>query len=465
MINYTERLSALMQDVIARVEPLAFIRMPEIIVFARQGRADAAGAFATCHSLNMPTSDPGYYFWRDRASGRLTRRSEWFVTTTPEVYVGSTRIKYLISFALPRFCEQSLTGSRKAAHYDGADRWIAKLDTVVHELYHIDPRDTGIRQMERTDGTYSPATHGPLFYSDVARMVKLYLASSPRPEMYDFLRFDFAGLEKKYGVRQRRGNDVPQLSVLSTAVRAAARRSARRSWCAGREAEAVDAAAALHRRRPPRAPLLAGLLADPPRSDEAGSPVASAHPLHPHFPARAGRMDELVPPDGNSDVGRTGRDRREEHEVARRDAAGLDPLAQPVDLAHRARQRHAVLTEDILHEAAAVEAARVRSPVPIRDTSKRERGGAERVAVGDASPWRRTWCSHPSASAGPWERARRCARARTRAGRGEGEQRHRQPAPSDLNVRPRGGHVASIGHAPRPQKARALSRCRLARYA
>jgi hypothetical protein len=199
MINYTERLSALMQDVIARVEPLAFIRMPEIIVFARQGRADAAGAFATCHSLNMPTSDPGYYFWRDRASGRLTRRSEWFVTTTPEVYLGSTRIKYLISFALPRFCEQSLTGSRKAAHYDGADRWIAKLDTVVHELYHIDPRDTGIRQMERTDGTYSPATHGPLFYSDVARMVKLYLASSPRPEMYDFLRFDFAGLEKKYG--------------------------------------------------------------------------------------------------------------------------------------------------------------------------------------------------------------------------------------------------------------------------
>src|SRR5512145_2203754 len=108
MINYTERITRLMQDVVARTPALSFIELREVLVFARFGRPEAEGAFATCHCLTLPESEPGYYFWRDRDTGELTRRSPWFVTKSPTVRVGAKQIKYLISCVLPRFCDQTL---------------------------------------------------------------------------------------------------------------------------------------------------------------------------------------------------------------------------------------------------------------------------------------------------------------------------------------------------------------------
>jgi hypothetical protein len=199
MINYTERIALLMQDVVSRTPALGFIDLREILVFGRFGRPDAEGAFATCHCLTLPETEPGYYFWKDRATGELTRRSEWFVTKTPEVRLGATRIKYLISFVLPRFCEQSLARSWKAELYGEADSWVAKLDTIIHELYHIDPAASGLRQFAHADGTRATRTHGPEFYDDVATMTRDYLASGPDPALHDFLRWDFATLHARYG--------------------------------------------------------------------------------------------------------------------------------------------------------------------------------------------------------------------------------------------------------------------------
>jgi len=199
MMNYTERLTLLMQDVVSRVPALSFIDVSEVLVFARAGRSNAEGAFATCHCLTLPASEPGYYFWRDRTTHALTRRSEWFVTKSPLVTVGSREIKYMISFALPRFCDQSLDRSRKEKFYPCADPWIAKLDTVVHELYHIDPDLAGIRRIEKEDGTYSANCHGHQFFEQVADMVHAYLDSKPSPEVYDFLRHDFATLNSRHG--------------------------------------------------------------------------------------------------------------------------------------------------------------------------------------------------------------------------------------------------------------------------
>jgi hypothetical protein len=198
MINYTESLTSLMQDVVARVPALSFIDIADVLVFARFGRSDAEGAFATCHSLGLPPSEPGYYFWRDRATGRVTRRSEWFVTKSPVVTIGTRRMKYLMSFALPRFCDQSLDRSRKGRFYPGAEPWMAKLDTVVHELYHIDPDYMGIRRLERADGTYSASCHSTRFFEQVADMVQVYLDSRPDPAVYDFLRHDFQALERRH---------------------------------------------------------------------------------------------------------------------------------------------------------------------------------------------------------------------------------------------------------------------------
>lgn len=199
MINYTERLTLLMQDIVSRVPKLSFIDIADVLVFARLGRSDAEGAFATCHCLTLPASEPGYYFWRDRTTGKITRRSEWFVTKSPTVTIGKRRIKYMISFALPRFCDQSLDRSRKERFYPGADPWVAKLDTVIHELYHVDPDLAGIRRIEREDGTYSAHCHGHLFFEQVADMVHTYLDSRPAPSICEFLRDDFSALANKQG--------------------------------------------------------------------------------------------------------------------------------------------------------------------------------------------------------------------------------------------------------------------------
>jgi hypothetical protein len=199
MINYTERVALLMQDIVARTPALSFINLREVLVFARFGRPDAEGAFATCHCLTLPETEPGYYFWRDRDTGQLTRRSEWFVTKTPEVRIGATRIKYLISFVLPRFCEQSLRRSWKGELYTGLAPWVAKLDTIVHELYHIDPAAAGIRQFANSDQTRAPRTHGPEFYDNVGAMTRAYLSSNPDPAAYEFLQWDFAGLQQHFG--------------------------------------------------------------------------------------------------------------------------------------------------------------------------------------------------------------------------------------------------------------------------
>jgi hypothetical protein len=200
LVNYTDRLSLLMKDIVSRVPTLSFIDIADVLVFARAGRSNAEGAFATCHCLSLPPSEPGYYFWRDRRTGEITRRSEWFITRSPVVAIGDRTIKYLISFTLPRFCDQSLDRSRKERFYRRvSDSWIAKLDTVVHELYHIDPDQTGIRRLDRGDGTYSAHCHTPKFFVEVAEMVTAYLDTRPDPAAYDFLKYDFAGLETRYG--------------------------------------------------------------------------------------------------------------------------------------------------------------------------------------------------------------------------------------------------------------------------
>ncbi len=189
----------LMADIVARVPALSFIDLTKVLVFARPGRTGADGAYASCHSLCVPDSEPGYFFWRDRDNGRVTRRTEWFVTRSPRVRVAGQDLQYLVSFAVPRFCDQSLSRSRKAALYPSATpEWLAKLDTVVHELYHMDPNGQGLRVFERPDGTPSPSVHGVRFFEDVAEMVKVYLGTRPDPELFEFLQYDYAGLMARY---------------------------------------------------------------------------------------------------------------------------------------------------------------------------------------------------------------------------------------------------------------------------
>src|SRR6185503_21098405 len=97
------------------------------------------------------------------------------------------------------FCDQSSKSSKKQTHYAGYPAWITKLDTIVHELYHIDPERPGIRRMEKADGTYSANCHGDRFFADVVEMVNQYLHTKPDPAVSDFLHYNFTELTERFG--------------------------------------------------------------------------------------------------------------------------------------------------------------------------------------------------------------------------------------------------------------------------
>ena len=183
----------------SRVPRLSHIDADDLLVFARYGRRGANGPVATCHCISLPPNEPGYYYWRESQSGRITRCTPWFVTRSPRVTLRGRSLSYLISFAIPRFCDQSLAGSKKARLYDGAPEWVAKLDTIVHELYHIDPGLMGIRRIQRRDGCAASASHGRAFLDQVAELVREYLATKPDPATCDFLRYGFSDLETRFG--------------------------------------------------------------------------------------------------------------------------------------------------------------------------------------------------------------------------------------------------------------------------
>jgi hypothetical protein len=199
MIDYTRHVRLLMEDVVARLPALAHVDLQQVLVFARLGRTSAHGAYATCHSLTLPDSEPAYYFWRDRRTGALSRRSEWFTTRSPEVHVGGRRISHLVSIALPRFCDQTLKDTHKERVYGRGKEWVAKLDTIVHELYHVDPHQGGIRLSVKADGSPGAQAHTPQFLRDVQRMVREYVAGRPDPAVWEFLTLDFDGLVKRHG--------------------------------------------------------------------------------------------------------------------------------------------------------------------------------------------------------------------------------------------------------------------------
>ena len=76
---------------------------------------------------------------------------------------------------------------------------MAKLDTIVHELYHIDPTMEGIRKLPSTNGRSTTRTHSPEFFEDVIAMTNAYLGSRPDPELLEFLKHDFDELTSRYG--------------------------------------------------------------------------------------------------------------------------------------------------------------------------------------------------------------------------------------------------------------------------
>ena len=242
MINYTERIALVDGRCRPRTPSLSFIEPPEVLVFGRFGRSDAEGAFATCHCLTLPTSEPGYYFWRDRATGELTRRSEWFVTKSPTVRVGPThdQVSDLVrAAAVLRSVARALAQSRALSGRADVGREARhdRARALSHRSRAVRPPPVSSAPTARD----SARSHGPQFYEDVAAMVKAYLASRPDPGAVEFLRARLRRAER--ALRRRGGDDVQEFSVVSAALHGArASMPVDASRCADRAAQAADAA-------------------------------------------------------------------------------------------------------------------------------------------------------------------------------------------------------------------------------
>lgn len=197
MLHYTDALTRLMSDIVTRVPDLSHVPMDRVLVFARQGRADANGPNATCHCLGLPPTEPGYHFWTDHSTGRMTRRTPWFVSRWPEVSVDGRLMAYMFSIGLPRFAEQP--PARKRHRYYDLPAWVCRLDTVVHELFHVAPGGVGLREMTLADGRPDGRTHPPAFFDAVELLVREYLATEPDPAVLAVVRDDLHTLVARHG--------------------------------------------------------------------------------------------------------------------------------------------------------------------------------------------------------------------------------------------------------------------------
>jgi hypothetical protein len=90
---------------------------------------------------------------------------------------------YLLSFYLPRFCDQPLA---------------EKLATIVHELWHVGPQFDG--DVRRLPGRCFAHGHsGEAFHREMKALARRWLAQSPASELYAFLQYDFRELRQRFG--------------------------------------------------------------------------------------------------------------------------------------------------------------------------------------------------------------------------------------------------------------------------
>ena len=402
---------------------LSFIDMADVLVFARVGPLERRRRVRDLPLPHAAAERAGLLLLaRSHRRSRITRRSEWFVTKSPVGHDRRARtIKYMISFALPRFCDQSLDRSRKERFYPGAEPWIAKLDTVVHELYHIDPelarhppdRARGrhlLRQLPRPAvlragrrawcTTYldeQPVAGGLRLPARRFRRRSTRARRRRRHELPTFPSFPQRYIERLAeqlpceadadGVTiepLRRAQQPTRYTEDDLHVRQFMKDTSRRLHSQGSVQGRVT-------------PTSSSTQFDAAGAEEPRRPVARAEALDAHHAGRARRVHELVAAD--RDRRRATRPGAVVVKNTRSPGASslrLDRFPDPKLLPHLARQRDAVLREHVLREAAAVEAASDRcrrcgtacraAPAPCRSAhSRRSRCAARQSDAGAAT--------------------------------------------------------------------------------
>jgi hypothetical protein len=169
--NLTEEISMVVHLAVQRVERLSHIRPGQIIHGVSQARVRTShGVYAQCHGL------------RFKHGKREHRTSDGFAWVWPELKVKGRDVLYYITYYLPRFLDQS-------PH--------ARLQTLVHELYHISPHFNG--DLRRFPGRNE--FHGNRYQDFDGVVDSIVEELQPQLELarYPFLTCGFDELCARYG--------------------------------------------------------------------------------------------------------------------------------------------------------------------------------------------------------------------------------------------------------------------------
>lgn len=169
--HFTYHMSRLCADICDRTSAFRHINMKEVLV-----------TFIRCRSQRRWGLQARLVPLRFRG-GRLTESRGPYRYKVQQVFVDEIEMKYVLSFYLPRFLDQSFD---------------EKMITIFHELYHISPRfDGDIRRLAGPDPVHGGSSRD--YDRLVAKHARAYLRTRPERSLFDFLRYSFGTIERSMG--------------------------------------------------------------------------------------------------------------------------------------------------------------------------------------------------------------------------------------------------------------------------
>jgi predicted metallopeptidase len=170
--DFTHHIRRLCEDMVSRADSLRHIDMERVAIsFSQTRSATKTGIFASLTPLRFAGG----------AAHTVRRGRKWEIQKV--IDVNGRSMLYLLNFYLPRFLD---LGFRE------------KLETVVHELWHVSPRcDGDLRRFGQRK--YAHGASLKKYDAHVKMLVEEWLARNPPERLYAFLYDDFRRLSVQHG--------------------------------------------------------------------------------------------------------------------------------------------------------------------------------------------------------------------------------------------------------------------------
>lgn len=171
-LNFTAKMKDLCIDIAQHVDDLNHIDMRRVAVGFIQTRKDVSrGLYASLTPLRFE-------------NGELSQKIGGKTVTIQRLFDSKgTEMLYIVNFYMPRFLKRTFR---------------QRLITVVHELLHISPQFNGdIRRFAGRNFAHGNSERS--FDAKAERLLKAWLQTMPKADLYEFLQFSFDELVEQYG--------------------------------------------------------------------------------------------------------------------------------------------------------------------------------------------------------------------------------------------------------------------------